>query len=113
MGILSYFNVTVTVLRPQMVERRGSRVPDWTNPTEITVTDCHAQPIDASYESEGRESNQTSRARLYAPVDADIRRGDRVLALGETFEVVESLPYWPSPTGRLAHRQFDLERWEG
>ena len=68
---------------------------------------------DATHETEGRESNQTSRARLYAPVDADIRRGDRVLALGETFTVVDSLPYWPSPTGRLAHRQFILERWEG
>ena len=113
MGVLSYFDVDLTVLRPQMVERRGSTVPDWTNPVEHTVPDCHCQPIDASYEADGRQSNQATRAKLYAPADADIRRGDRVLALDETFVVTESLPYWPSPTGRLAHRQFVLERWEG
>lgn len=112
-GILSYFVEEVEVTRPGVRESRGTRIPDWDNATSFSVPGCHCQPTSSSYEDDGRVANQTDGARLYAPPGSDIRKGDRVRAIDQNWVVTVVHPTWRSPTGRLTHRQFDLERWEG
>lgn len=112
-GILSYFQMEVTVGRPAVRKSRGSDAYDYRNVTEHVEGGCWCEPVTEGREMEGRAANQSSQARLLTPVDADIQLRDVVTALGERWLVTEAKPHWPSPTGRLAHREFALERWEG
>ena len=111
--LASFTRQTITVKRPSMAVSRGSKVADWTDPTTITVGGCSVQPLDEQTEREGRAANEQVRARLIAPPGADIRMGDRVEALGETWEVESCPPAWPAAVGTLAHRDVTLRLWRG
>ena len=113
MGLPSFYNQTVLVTRAPLVERRGGDARDWAHSKTHEVAGCHCQPVAASGELYDRTDNQGMTARLYTPADADVALGDRVSALGQTWQVTGAPPAYPSATGTLAHREFDLARWDG
>lgn len=108
----SFSTQTVTVIRPATRYSRGSPIPDWEHAETFDVENCDCQPDAATDHMEGRVANQSLTASLFTPADADIRVGDRVEALGMTWRVAQAQPAWPH-FAHLAHREFQLEAWEG
>ncbi len=111
--IASFCTQTVTVERPRMTPSRGSEVADWSRPEVFEVPGCSVQPGAFETERDGRAANVQGGARMWAPPDADVRLGDRVHALGETWSVEAAPPAWPAGAGQLAHREIALRLWKG
>lgn len=109
----SFCRDTIEVLRANLVESRGSKVRDWSDPTHITVKGCSVQPSTTSRDFDGRTTQVTEEWTLYAPPNADIAAGDRIEWQGLTFEVNGAPMPWSSPTGRVSHVYARLSEWRG
>ena len=108
----SFFDRTVTVVRPAMVASRGTKVPDWDNATEAQVSGCNVQTPTTSEEFDGRTAT-TLGGTVYLPPDADVQAGDAIEYRGRRFLVVGEPMLWESPTGALDHLQVRITDWEG
>lgn len=112
MPLISFWTQSITRLRPQTKESRGSTVPDWDNADELEIPECSVQPAGTSLSQDGRVQGVTDGLTVYAPEDADIRAGDRI-RYGESIYTINGDPLmWPG-AGRLAHMQLNLQRWRG
>ena len=108
----SFCRETVTIKRAPFITERGAKVRDWTTATTITISNCSVQPVDSTGDTREREA-ATYTAVLYAPLNADVKKGDRITcSLGE-FETVGVPMKWYSPTGATNHLQFRLKEWLG
>lgn len=106
----SFAKDTVTVLRAPVVKDHGADVPDWSNPTLVTVTGCSVQP-GATGEDNQNRAGASIAYTVYMPPGTDVRFTDRVrLATGD-YVVVGEPERWTSPTGRLSHVRVELQRW--
>lgn len=104
---------SVTVKRARLVDRRGSMVPDWTNPEESTLSGCSFQRRTTAQDRNGRVLQVTNGAVLYAPPNADIRAGDRIEFGSATYEVDGAPMPQRGATGALSHLEITLANWSG
>ena len=111
--MLSFFRDQIKVIRPGVKLSRGTEIPDWDNATESVYKGVSVQ-MQNTNENEGeRVLNASERMRVFAPVTADVREGDKVEFRGELFKV-HGIPFiWESPTRRISNLQFLLVRWVG
>ena len=104
---------TVTRLRASAATSRyGDSVRDWSTPDEIDIERCRVKPAGGSEDTVDRDG-QIRRLLLFAPPTADILATDRIRWREVDYEVTGPVRHWPSPTGRLAHLEIDLEIVEG
>ena len=109
----SFCRDSVTVKRAALVDSRGSKVLDWSNPTEIHLSRCSVQPSTSARDFDGRTIQVTEDWTLYAPPGSDIQAGDRIEWNGVTFEIDGAPMPWQSPTGRVSHVWARLKEWRG
>ena len=109
----SFCKDTVTVKRAALVDSRGTKVLDWSNPTTKTVKGCSVQPSTSTRDFDGRTLQVSEEWVLYAPPGSDIEAGDRIEWNGLTFEINGSPMPWQSPTGRVSHVWARLAEWSG
>lgn len=108
----SFATETVTRIRPATATERGSSFRDWANATSKSIDGCHVQPDSTSSDFTDREQS-TLTYTLWAPVGADVLKGDRIVAQGRTFDVI-GVPYcWYSPRGSVDHMTCRMTEWEG
>lgn len=109
----SFCDDAVTVKRARLVERRGTIVPDWSDPQEFELRGCSVQPGSTSRDFDGRAVQVTEDWTLFAPPGSDIEAGDRIVWRGRTFETDGAPMPWESPTGRVSHVWARLAEWRG
>lgn len=110
---LSFMNETVTVLRAPLVDKRGTKVRDWSSPEGHELPRCQVTAAGTSQERDGRVLQVDDRRTLRAMYDADVEAGDRVVWRGVTYEVDGEVFHTKSPTGRVSSTRCALARWEG
>lgn len=112
MSLAALMTQPVTILRAtSTVDRYGSTVLDWSNPTRQPVNAWIAQR-DAD-ELQGHRDGELSRWIGYFPSDVTIRSTDRVLRWGVTFYVAGPPNPAHRPTTGLHHYEVPLEVVEG
>lgn len=109
----SFCREEVTRLRAVEVDKRGTKVLDWTNPDELVIAGCSVQPSTSARDLDGRTLQVTEDWVLYAPLGADIAAGDRISWENSVFEVNGAPMPWKSPTGRVSHVYARLVEWRG
>lgn len=108
----SICRATITVIRPNKEERRGSQVLSFDNAKTFKIGGCSVQPSTTNADFEGRYNTSAS-AILYAPPNADIKFGDRIEYRNAVYEVNGQPLYHDSPTGRLDFISVYLNEWRG
>ena len=103
----------ITRMRAKVKVERGSKIPDWSNPDELTIKGCSVQPAGTSLTQDGRIQGITDGYTCYAPPGTDVRAGDRIRFENQVYTINGEPHTWKSPTGRVTHTQINLERWEG
>lgn len=111
--LLSFFNKTITRLRPGTITERGTAYPDWENVTELQINNCVMTWQGTSLSQDGRVMGISDSKMLYAPLDADIKEGDRIRYGSKVYEIDGDPMDWESPTGTLDHLEIPLKRYEG
>ena len=108
----SFATETVTRLRPAVGTARGTTFRDWSNATSQSINGCCVQPDSTSSDFTDR-ANSVLTYTLWAPVDADVLKGDRITAQGRTFDVI-GVPFkWYSPRGVCDHLTCRMTEWVG
>lgn len=111
--MFSWWNESVSRIRPGTKTVRGATVPDWDNAKAKTIYHCHVQPSGTSLSQDGRILGISDSLNLYMPSSADVQEGDRVSYGGGTYTVMGVPRNWVSPAGNVTHKQVTLERWSG
>ena len=112
MPLISFWNQSITRLRPGETTARGSTIYDWSNPASLEISGCSVQPASTSLSHDGRVQGITDGLTVYAPVDSDVKPGDRIVFGGNTYTINGDPLIWPG-AGKLAHIQLNLVRWRG
>ena len=112
MSVLSFWTQSITRLRPTTTTERGSDIPDWTKPDELVIDGCSVQPATTSLNQDGRVEGISDGLTVYAPVDADIKAGDRIQYGGNVYTINGDPLIWPG-VARMQHMQVNLMRWRG
>ncbi|MBR2189314.1 MAG: hypothetical protein IJ860_07915 [Eubacterium sp.] len=112
MAVQSFWRQTITRLRPAEKTERGSKVYDWSNPGELDIPGCSVQPSSTSLSQDGRVLGVQDGLTVYAPVDADVRAGDRIRFNGSVYAINGDPLVWPG-VARMEHMQLNLQRWRG
>lgn len=102
---------SVTVERPTVVESRGTSYKSFNEAESHVIADVSLQETEGSFDMQCRD-NAIAQASLYAPIGADIMRGDRVSGHGRLWEVVGE-PRTMGAASGLAHKVASLREWEG
>jgi hypothetical protein len=110
---LSFFRDTVDVIRPAVKSVRGSDVPDWDGAAEHSIAGCQVTAAATQQERDGRVVNVAESYTLRAPVDADVRPGDRIRWRGKVYEVDGEVFHSESPMGRASTTRCALRRLKG
>lgn len=113
--MISWHDDVIARLRAPVAEDAyGNEVPDWAAAelAPVEVPGCRLIPEPGGEYTADRDAT-TTRWRLFAPVDADLRDTDRVRFYGDVYEIEGSVQRWRSPTGALAHLEALLRRTEG
>ena len=112
MPVQSFWRQTITRIRPGTKTERGSIVPDWATASEKTISGCSVQPSSTSLSQDGRVLGVTDGLTVYAPVDADVRAGDRICYGSDVYTINGDPLIWPG-VARMQHIQLNLQRWRG
>lgn len=104
---------TVTVVRPALVDKRGTVAPDWESAERTVLAGCCVQERSTVRDFDGRTLSVSEGYVLFAPEDADVQAGDRIEFNGVTFETDGIPSEWPCRSGRISHVEVPLSRWEG
>ncbi|MEE6280150.1 hypothetical protein [Georgenia sp. MJ170] len=114
----SWENVeTIQLVIPEMVEERGSSIPDWSKPPAklVDVPHCIVEPLSAEERTADREATQGS-VEVRAPAVVDVppfARLRRPGHPGRDYEVIGEPRIFRSATGSLDHTSLLGKRWEG
>lgn len=103
--------VTIVVARPGKRVSRGTEVADWSNPTKAPVGGCWVGNPQTSTDKTQTAMPATSRATLYLPPGADVRKGDKVTYAGRDYAVDGEPMAYPSPLGGVDHIEVPLVDW--
>lgn len=110
--MLSFWTQTIVRIRPAEKTIRGSKVFDWENTEELEIPGCSVQPSSTSLSQDGRVLGVQDGLTVYAPVDADVKAGDRI-RFGNSIYTINGDPLvWPGAVS-LDHLQLNLQRWRG
>ena len=109
----SFCKDVATVKRAQLVDRRGTKVLDWSNPETFELSGCSVQASTTARDFNGRSIQVTEEWTLYAPPGSDLQAGDRIEWENATFEINGAPMPWKSPTGRVSHVKAKLTEWRG
>lgn len=110
----SFCNDTITRIRPGTKEERGSTIFDW-SPSVVNTKDisgCSMQPATTSLSQDGRVLGLLDEYTLFAPPDADIVAGDRILFNANTYEINGDVRVQPCAM-QLDHIEIRLRRYSG
>lgn len=105
---------TITVLRPVMINDRGSQVPDWTQPPAetISISGCSVQPQTGTGDRSQRDA-LSSVFVVYAPPGTTVGVFDHVLVDDYSHPLVTSGEPLSWTVGFLDHVVLDLIDWNG
>ena len=112
MAVQSFWRQTITRIRPGTTTSRGSTVYDWSDPDELEIPECSVQPASTSLTQDGRVQGINDGLTVYAPVDADVKAGDRIRFNGAVYTINGDPLIWPG-VARMQHMQLNLVRWRG
>lgn len=112
MALQSFWTQSITRIRPGTKTLRGSTVFDWDNTESLVIPECSVQPSNTGLTQDGRVQGIQDGLTVYAPVDADVRAGDRIAFGGNVYTINGDPLVWPA-AGRMAHVQLNLQRWRG
>jgi hypothetical protein len=111
------YGETVTRLRAALVEDPYSSEdtePDWDAPYELDIEGCGFNPGTSQEPLQDARNAVLTRPEVYAPPDADVLAGDRLVVRGVTYEVQGRPQRWISPfTGWTPGLVIPLELVEG
>jgi hypothetical protein len=115
------FNQTAVRLRAgTKIDRGNNTIPDWSNPTRLTVTGLNIQPnAPANTASEIADEQRDAVITGYRVQSAegtapDIKATDRIQWRGQTFEVEGEVATWPDLfTDTVHHIEFAMRRATG
>ena len=110
--LTSFCNDTVTRVRPSTTTSRGSTIFDWDNATAVSISGCSMQPATTSLSTEGRGVGIQVEWTLFAPPEADIQAGDRIVYEGKTYIIQGDVRVQPSALN-LRHLHITLRRYSG
>lgn len=86
----------------------------WVAPDELEIAGCAFNPGVSTEPLQDRRNAVLTRPQVYAPPDADVLSGDRLVVRGDTYEVVGRPADWRSPfTGWAPGLVIELELVEG
>ena len=108
----SFFTLSITRIRPKTVTERGSTFADWSNTKSKNINNCHVQQRSTTSDFSDRAESDTVTV-LWAPYDADIKKGDRIDTGTGIYDVVGEPFIWESPTGTIDHIEVRIEKWVG
>lgn len=110
----SFCKDTITRIRPGVKDSRGSTIPDWSPEAidEKSITGCSMQPASTSLSQDGRVLGLLDEYTLFAPPDADIKAGDRIVFNDDTYEINGDVRIQPAAL-RLEHTEIRLGRYSG
>ena len=111
--MVSFAKTTVTRIRAGTITERGTEYPDWNNTDKLNIPDCCLTWRSTAMSQEGRVLGIENTRVLFAPLDADIKEGDRIKYRGETYEIDGDPKDWESPTGAIDHYEITLKRYKG
>lgn len=112
MAVQSFWRQTIIRMRPGTRMERGSTILDWSNPDELVIPECSVQPASTSLSEDGRVLGVMDGLTVYAPVDADVKAGDRI-RYGDSVYTLNGDPLvWPG-VATMQHVQLNLQRWRG
>lgn len=108
---------TVTRLRatavtdPYSGEANGK---SWTGPSQLDIEGCGFNPGGSSEPVQNSRNAVITKPEVYAPADADVLSGDRLVVRGVTYEVAGNPAAWVSPfTGWAPGLVIALDLVEG
>lgn len=108
---------TITRLRATAILDPYSGEPTdftWDAPDALEIPDCGINPGGTSEPTQDGRNAVITRPEVYAPADADVTAGDRLVVRGETYEVDGEPAAWRSPfTGWAPGLVIVLKRVEG
>lgn len=109
----SWARQEIIIIRPNVIDKRGSEVFDWDNPiSETLVTGCSVQPTTTSLSQDGRVLGIMEGWTAYIPEGTDVKAGDHIVFDGETYEINGEPKKWTGPLV-TSHILLNLRRWEG
>lgn len=111
--IPSFSNQSITRIRPEQKEVRGTTVPDWNNVTELIISPVLVQPSQSSISLDGRVLGVTDSYTVFCNLDADVIGGDKIIFENNVYFVDEEPRNWNSPTGIVSNKQFTMVRHKG
>lgn len=108
---------TVTRLRGTPSSDPYSSAPtdlDWDDPDELEIPGCGFNPGQSSEPVQNARNAVITKPEVYAPADADVLAGDRLVVRGKTYEIDGDPQDWRSPfTGWRPGLVLVLKRVEG
>ena len=110
--LLFMWHQTIERIRPGEKTERGSVIPDWNNSTVLAIDHCLFQYGTSILDQDGRVLGIQDGATVCAPVDADIKAGDRIRYDGDIYTIDGRPLVWKN-VGRLDHMKLNLRRWSG
>ena len=110
----SFCRDTITRVRPGTTTSRGSTIPDWSTDkiSTKTISGCSMQPASTSLSEDGRVLGISDLYTLFAPPDADIQAGDRIVFNSKTYTIDGDVRVQPAAVC-LDHIQITLRRYDG
>lgn len=108
----SWANQTIVRMRPTLKDSRGSMIPDWTKPDQLTISGCSVQPSSTSLSQDGRVLGISDSWTAYLPEGSDVKEGDRIVFDGMTFTINGEPRKWTAAFTR-SNIQLNLTRWHG
>ena len=115
--MISFWTQKITRIRPSTKTLRDQEVPDWDNVSSLVIEGCSVQPTSTALSIDGRVLGVTDGLTVYAPINSDIKAGDKVIYpatdTGEPYMIDGTPLIWPSASGQLDHMQINLKRWQG
>lgn len=109
---LHMWHQTIERIRPGEKTERGSVIPDWDNSNVATIEHCLVQPGTTILDQDGRVLGISDGLTVCAPVDSDIKAGDRIRYDGEVY-IIDGKPLVWKNVKKLDHMKLNLRRWRG
>ena len=111
--MFAWTNDVITRIRPGTKASRGSDIPDWEKADELIIGSCSMQPASTTLDTNGRVLGVSDGYTLYAPLNADIKAGDRIKYNNELYTINGEPRAWKSPFGAVEHLIVNLMRYYG
>lgn len=97
--------------------RSGSQYRDWDNAVTTPVIWSLITPFELAEKLSFEDTKEREYARInmkvYAPPGTDVVHTDKIVYLGDVYEVLGHIGRWPTFDGQEHHVEFVIQRKEG